>query len=165
MASHSSASTRQDTPHVKPLSRTNTIMNALTRRAQSILNDQSVDPQSRAIIRYAMEIHDPWLARLVRRAEAGEDVFANIQAAEKEEDDPSEERIAALAEMICRAGDEPATKSAALVVLMSAIETATHPKPIANTAKHVAFTRCGELDFCGMIEAQIEMFERELLRE
>jgi hypothetical protein len=36
------------------------------------LNDTSIDPQSRAIIRYALEINDPWLAELVRRAEAGE---------------------------------------------------------------------------------------------
>jgi hypothetical protein len=29
------------------------------------LNDTSIDPQSRAITRYAMEINDPWLAELV----------------------------------------------------------------------------------------------------
>ena len=50
-------------------------MDALKRRAQAVLNDKSVDPQSRAIIRYALEINDPWLARLVRRADAGETLF------------------------------------------------------------------------------------------
>ncbi|HZI48783.1 MAG TPA: hypothetical protein VFD75_13375 [Pyrinomonadaceae bacterium] len=49
-------------------------MNALKERAQAVLNDKSIDPQTRAIIRYAMEINDPWLARLVRRAGAGESV-------------------------------------------------------------------------------------------
>jgi hypothetical protein len=52
-------------------------MNALTRRAQAVLNDTSIDPQSRAIIRYAMEMNDPWLARLVRRADAGATIFDN----------------------------------------------------------------------------------------
>src|SRR4029079_516001 len=59
-STHSSA-----TPHSNRISRTNTIMNALKRRAQAVLNDRSIDPQSRAIIRYAMEINDPWLAEFV----------------------------------------------------------------------------------------------------
>jgi hypothetical protein len=40
----------------------------------------------------------------------------------------NEEKIAVLAEMICRTGDEAGTKSAALLVLMSTLENATHPK-------------------------------------
>ena len=69
----------------------------------------------------------------------------------------------ALAEMICRAGDEPATKSAALLVLMAALEHSNHPKVLANTAKHLAFTRCGELNFCDMVDAQIPLLESQLL--
>jgi hypothetical protein len=69
----------RETPHVTKTSRTNTIVNALKRRAQAVLNDKSIDPQSRAMIRYALETHDPWLARLVRRAEVGEDVVDNMQ--------------------------------------------------------------------------------------
>ena len=115
MADHSSA-TMRETPHVNQTSRTNTIINALKQRAQSVLNDRSIDPQSRAIIRYALETNDPWLAELVRRADAGETVvdeagFLNIS-------NTDEEKIAALAELICRAGDEAGTKSAALLVLM-----------------------------------------------
>ena len=71
MASHSSATAREETPHVNRTTRTNTIMNALKQRALSVLNDRSIDPQSRAIIRYAMEINDPWLAELVRRGRGG----------------------------------------------------------------------------------------------
>ena len=74
MASHSSATMREDTPHGNETTRTNTIINALRRRAQAVLNDETIDPQSRAVIRYALEINDPWLAELVRRAEAGESV-------------------------------------------------------------------------------------------
>jgi hypothetical protein len=84
MASHSSATAHLETPHVTRTSRTNTIVNALKRRAQAVLNDKSIDPQSRAIIRYALETHDPWLARLVRRAEAGEDVVDNMQSPGKD---------------------------------------------------------------------------------
>ena len=67
--------------------------------------------------------------------------------------------------MICRAGDEAGTKSAALLVLMSTLENASHPKALANLAKHFAFTRCGELNFNGMVEAQIAVFESELLAD
>ncbi len=71
----------------------------------------------------------------------------------------------ALAELICRVGDEAGTKSAALLVLMSTLETASHPKALANLAKHLAFTRCGELNFNGVVEAQIAVFESELLAD
>ncbi len=74
MASHSTATARREAPHVNRISRTNTIINALKQRAQSVLNDRSIDAQSRAIIRHALEINDPWLAKLVRRAEAGETI-------------------------------------------------------------------------------------------
>jgi len=162
MASNGSASVRE-TPHGGRTSRTNTIMDALTRRAQAVLNDTTIDPESRAIIQYAMEIHDPWLAKLVRRAEAGEDVVDSRPSTN--EDDGNGERIEALAELICRAGDEPAIKSAALVLLISAIETATDPRAVATTAKLIALTRCSELNFCGVLDAQIATFESELLRE
>ena len=64
----------------------------------------------------------------MRRADAGEDVVPDIQSLETDGDDVSEEKIASLAEMICRDGNEPATKSAALLVLMAALERADHPK-------------------------------------
>ena len=167
MVNHSSASVRQ-APHSNRISRTNTIMNALVRRAQAVLNDESIDPQSRAVIRYAMERNDPWLARLVRRADAGEAVVDGIgfeDTPENYDDDCDEEKIETLTEMICRAGDEAGTKSAALLVLMSTLENATHPKAFANLAKHFAFTRCGELNLNGMVEAQVEVFESELLAD
>lgn len=163
MANHSSATVREQTPHVNRTTRTNTIVTALKRRAQSVLNDESIDAQSRAIIRYALETNDPWLAELVRRADDGEEVIDNLQSIETNEGDASEEKIAALAEIICRAGDEPATKSAALLVLMATLETATHPKALANTVKHLAFTRCGALNFSGMVDTQIAVVESELL--
>lgn len=62
--------------------------------------------------------------------------------------------------MICRAGEE---LPAALLVLMATIENADHPKALANIAKHLAFTRCGELNLNGMVDAQIAMIECELL--
>src|SRR5687767_2295290 len=145
MASHSSA-TREETPHMLETSRTNTIINALKRRAQAVLNDKSIDPQSRAIIRYALETHDPWLARLVRCVDAGEavdDTFDFEETPETNNDDSGTnsvdytgDKIVALTEMICRAGDEPETKSSALLVLMAAMENSAHPRALANAAKH-----------------------------
>ena len=52
--------------------RTATILDALKQRAQAVLNDGSIDAQDRAVIRYALEVNDPWLAELVRCAEKGE---------------------------------------------------------------------------------------------
>ena len=158
MASHSSASVREHTPHPTRTTRTATIIDALKLRAQAVLNDKSIDAQTRAIIRCALKTNDPWLAELVRRADAGEDVFENRQSLESDE----HENIAALAEIICRAGDETA---AALFVLMGRIQNSTHPEALANMGKHLAFTRCGELNFCGMVDAQIAVLESELLRE
>jgi hypothetical protein len=157
MANHGSATARTEAPHVNQTSRTNTIVNALKQRAQAVLDDESIDAQTRAIIRYALETHDPWLARLVRRAEAGEDVVDKIQT-----EDSKEESIEALAEIICSAGDK---SSAALFVLMGTLQSSTQPRTLANTVKHLAFTRCGELNFGGMVDAQIALLESELLRE
>jgi hypothetical protein len=130
------------------------------------LNDTSIDPQSRAIVRYAMEINDPWLAELVRRADAGEEFGDHLNLEEIPEaydDDSNEEKIEALTEMICRGGDEPGIKAAALLVLMATVEESMHPKALANTAKHYAFTHCGELNLYGMVDAQIAVAEGELL--
>jgi hypothetical protein len=165
MASYSSATVREQESHATSTTRTNTIINALKHRAQAVLNDNSIDPQSRAIIRYALEINDPWLARLVRRAEAGETIVDNLgfeEALESNEDDSNNDKIQALTEIICRADEEAGRKSAALLVLMSKLENATRPKALANLAKHLAFTRCGELNLNGMVDAQIEMLEAEL---
>ena len=168
MASHSSATAREETPHVNQTSRTHTIVNALKRRAQAVLNDRTIDAQSRAVIRYALEINDPWLAELVRRADAGESVTENLsvlQTSNTGEDDSSEDKIKALAEMICHAGDGAETKSAALLVLMATLENSTHPKALANFAKHLAFTHCGELNLNAMVDAQVTVLERELLAD
>ena len=74
MAKDSSASTRQQTPHANQTTRTATIIDALKRRAQAVLNDRSIDAQSRAIIRYGLETNDPWLSELVRHDEPSENV-------------------------------------------------------------------------------------------
>ncbi len=74
---------RHEAPHANQITTTATILNALKRRAQAVLNDTSIDPQSRAIIRYAMEINDPWLAELVRRADEGETALETIDLVAK----------------------------------------------------------------------------------
>ena len=147
MANDSSATVRHEAPHVNHTTRTATIMNALERRAQAVLNDKSIDAQSRAVIRYALEINDPWLAELVRREDA-------------DEGDSNRRKIEALAEIICGAGDQAA---AALFVLMGTMQAGTDPEALANTVKHFAFTRCGELNVFGMVDAQIAVVEGELL--
>ena len=72
----------------------------------------------------------------------------------------NEQKIEALAEIICGAGNESA---AALFVLMGTLQNSDEPEALANTVKHFAFTRCGELNVFGIVDSQIEMIERELL--
>ena len=98
----------------------------------------------------------------MQRAEAGEnivDIFESLQTSDADEDDSTVRKIDALAEIICRAGDEP---TAALFVLMGTVEDCTYPKELANTAKYFAFSRCAELNLYGIVDAQIAVVEREL---
>ena len=171
MLNHNSAVEREETPHTNnPIQNATLKVNrciavAFRRRAESVIRDRSVDASSRMIIRYALETNDPWLAELVRRVDAGEAVIDTVEFSQEppaNNEDLNEERIAAVAELICRDGDEPAIKSAALLVLMAAVEESTHPKALANVAKHLAFTRCGELNLCGMVDSQIAVLECEL---
>jgi hypothetical protein len=163
MTTHSSATERVETPHATH-STNKTISDAVRRRAQSLSNDRTIDGSARAFIRYALEIDDPYLPELVRRADAGESIFDNITALEEAADtDKDEEKIEALADIICRAGDEPEIKSAALLVLMATVENAPDGRALANTAKHLAFTRCGELNCYDMVDYQIARIEYELL--
>jgi hypothetical protein len=166
MTTHGSASVRNQAPHAKHTTRTNTILNALTQRAQAMLNDESIDPESRAVLRYAMETHDPWLAKFVRRAEAGETLFdangslVTHDTTHDTSETDSNEKIEALAELIFRYGEQA---SAALFVLMAKIENAKHPAAVAHSVKHLAFTRCGEFNLGGIVDAQVKVIERELL--
>jgi hypothetical protein len=101
----------------------------------------------------------------VHHADAGETLFDTVdfsQTPDTSEHHSSNEKIEVLVEMICRAGDEPETKAAALLVLLATIEDSKQPKAVANIAKHLAFTRCGELNLFGMIEEQVATVEREL---
>jgi len=161
MATHVSATVRE-TPHETETTQI-TISDALRHRAQLVINDRSIDPQWRNIVRYALEINDPLLPELVRRAGVGEKIIETAefqQTPESNEADPTRERIEALVEIICGAGSESA---AALFVLMGKLQDADDPQTYAHTAKHFAFTRCGELNVFGMVDAQIDVLEGELL--
>jgi hypothetical protein len=72
----------------------------------------------------------------------------------------TQQKIEALAEMICAAGDQ---STAALFVLMATIQHSNDPAAVANILKHFSFTRCGELNLYGMVDAQIATIESELL--
>ena len=105
MASDSSATVRE-TPHATEPTTTTNMSEALKRRAQSIINNTSLDPQSRAVIRYGLEINDPWLPELVRRVDAGESIVDCFNGSTLQTD---EEKVTALTDLICRAGDDPET--------------------------------------------------------
>ena len=47
--------------------------------------------------------------------------------------------------------------------LWEPLESSRDPKLLANTAKHFAFTRCGELNLYRMVDIQLAAVESELL--
>jgi len=53
---------RSETPHVNA---------AIKQRAESLINNKSINGATRTVLRYALEIDDPLLADLVRRVDAG----------------------------------------------------------------------------------------------
>ena len=162
MTTHSSATAHQDTPHETETTII-TVSDATKRRAESVINDKTIDPQWRAILRAALELSDAGLIELVTRAEAGEDIvetFESLRTPVPIEDEPSLRKVEALAEIISRSGDEP---TAALFLLMETLESSAGPKVFTNRAKHVAFSHCGELQVYVIVDAQIAELESELL--
>ena len=134
------------------------------RRARSLNNDRTIDESDRAFIRYALATNDaPGLSELVRRVDAGEPVIDESRMLEADDEISTGEKLERLAAMIWQAGSQPETRSAALLVLMSTLENSTEPKVLANHVKHIAFTRCGELNCFGMVDNQIAAIESELL--
>jgi len=96
MTQHSSASLREETPHEIEPTRNIFISNALRRRALAVINDRSLDPQWRTLIRYALEANDPWLAELVKRTDSGEMSIETIDFSQTPQtygDEHSETRI------------------------------------------------------------------------
>lgn len=162
MTTHSNATAHSETPHE---TETNilTVSDATKRRAEAVINDKTINPQWRTMIRFALELNDSSLAELVNRAEVGEnivDTFESMRTSEADEEDSTASKIEALAEIICRAGDD---RTAALFLLMATLEASNHPKDLANIAKHLAFCRCAESNLYGMVDAQIAVVEGELL--
>ena len=64
MAKHGSASPRKQ--------ESRTLDANLKRRARKLATDSRVDPRTRSLIRYGLEIKDQYLAQVVNRVEAGE---------------------------------------------------------------------------------------------
>lgn len=164
MLNLNSAQPREETPHTS---------DALKRRAQAVMNNKSIDAGTRMVIRYGLETNDALLGDLVQRVDAGETIIDNIDPSQtstpdddsNEEKAEVEEKIEALAVIICRPGNDPERKSAALLVLMQTLQNATHPKALAKIAKCIAFSRCAELNPYGMVDAQIAILEDELLAD
>jgi hypothetical protein len=162
MTTHSSATAHPETPHETETTKI-TVSDATRRRAESVINDKTIDPQWRTIIRFALELNDPGLVELVTRAETGEDIvetFESLRTPALIEDESALRKVEALAEMISRSGDEP---TAALFTLMETLENSRDPKVLTSRAKHVAFSRCGELHVYEMVDVQIAGIARELL--
>ena len=64
MANHGSALLRKQ--------KSRTLDANLERRARKLATDSRVDPRTRSLIRYGLQIKDPHLAQIVNRVESGE---------------------------------------------------------------------------------------------
>ena len=64
MTKHGSASPRKQ--------ESRTLDADLKRRARKLATDSRVDPRTRSLIRYGLQIKDPYLEQVVTRVEAGE---------------------------------------------------------------------------------------------
>ena len=64
MTNHGSASPRKQ--------KSRTLDANLKRRARKLATDSSVEPRTRSLIRYGLQIKDPYLEQVVNRIEAGE---------------------------------------------------------------------------------------------
>ena len=94
MSTHVSATALEETPHETETTQITT-SDALRRRAHAVINDRRTDPQWRSLVRYALQINDPWLADIVRRAGAGEKIIDSTDFTlepQFNEDDSNEER-------------------------------------------------------------------------
>jgi hypothetical protein len=164
MTTHTSATALEESPQVTQTTRTTLFNNAVRRRAHTLINDRSIDAESRTLLRYGLEINDPHLAELVRHVDTGQRILENLNLLEMPdttyEGDGTEQKIETLAEIICRGGDGCIT---ALLVLMGAIENSEYPKILANAAKHFAFIRCSELNLNLMVEHLVSEAEMDLL--
>ena len=164
MTTHSSAQACAETPHATNSITNNTISDAVRRRAHTLINDRTIDANERVWIRYALETNDAaGLAELVRRADAGEPIIDDSHVIEANEPLSPEEKFERLTEIIWETNGPPEGRAAALLVLMSMLQKSTQPRVLANYVKHLAFTRCGELNCYGMVDAQIAKLENELL--
>ena len=70
MTKHGSASPRKQ--------KSRTLDADLQRRARNLATDSSVDPRTRSLIRYGLEIKDQDLEQIVNRVEAGETRIEHI---------------------------------------------------------------------------------------
>jgi hypothetical protein len=66
------------TKHGSASPRKRTLDATLKRRARKLTTDSRVDPKTRSLIRYGLEIKDPDLEQIVNRVEAGETTIDHI---------------------------------------------------------------------------------------
>ena len=93
MSTHgNSAPERQATPHATNSTTTQTISDAIKRRAKSLINDKTIDESDRGLIRYALATNDAsGLSELVRRADAGEPLIDESYILEANDEISTEE--------------------------------------------------------------------------
>jgi hypothetical protein len=70
MAKHGSASPRKQEPR--------TLDADLKRRAQKLTTDSRIDPRTRSLIRYGLQLNDQHLEQVVNRVESGETSITHI---------------------------------------------------------------------------------------
>lgn len=91
MTTHSSAQLRHETPQPTNSITNKPISDAVRRRAQSLINDRTIDDCARAFIQHTLENEDPYLRKLVRRVDAGESILT-MSPLSKRQSTPAKKR-------------------------------------------------------------------------
>ena len=136
MSTHGSATALEETLHETETTQI-TISDALRRRALSVINDRRTDPLS---------------VTLWRSTIRGLLTLCGAPVPEKRSSTRPTSRLS---------HNEPEQRRRRFI--MGTLENSRDPKLLANTGKHFAFSRCGELNLFGMVDAQLAVVEAELL--
>jgi hypothetical protein len=75
MLNNNSAELRDGTPHANNSISNKPFSESVRRRAQSLIENTTIDDCARAFIQYTLENDDPYLTKLVRRVAAGESIL------------------------------------------------------------------------------------------
>jgi len=134
---------------------------ASNKEAGRLVVQHEVDPKTSTLLKKGLKSMVTHSSATVRVQTPHETETTQITTNDKTTDVSDLEKIESLIDIICGTG--AAQVAGALFVLMGTLQNSSEPDALAHAAKHIAFTRCGELNLNGMVDAHLAVVESELL--